>query len=305
MRRFAGSATPIAVVLLTAALALAEKSPAGGDDEEAVRKATASFETAFNRGDAKAVAAHWIPDGDLITVTGQLVQGRDAIRRQIELLFAERRQPRIEMTTIAIRFLTPEVAILDGTSRFLPVAKGPPTNAHHTIILVKRDRRWMFANLRAALSFPTSNYEHLQELEWLIGTWRHAGEGSEAEATESTWRWTDKKNFIIHNFVAKLNNQPHMLGKEVVAWDPRTKQIKSWVFESDGGIIQGIWRKDGDRWVVEMSGVLGDGTEVSAVDVLTPVDDDTIRFESTNRIRGGQQGPDRPPIELRRVQDER
>ncbi len=299
MRRFAGSVTPIAVVLLTAGLALAEKSPAAGD-EEAVRKAAASFQAAFNKGDAKAVAANWIPDGDLITVTGQLIKGREAIQRQIERLFVERLHERIEMTTIAVRFLTPDVAMLDGTSRFVPVPKGPPTNDHHTIILVKRDGRWLFASLRAALSFPVSNYERLEGLEWLIGTWRHAAKGVEEESTESTFRWTDKKNFIVHDFVSKLNNQPHMQGKEVIAWDPRTKQIRSWLFESDGAIIEGVWQKNGKRWVVQMSGVLGDGTEVSAVDILTPVDADTLRFEATDRIRAGQKVPDRPPIELRR-----
>ena len=80
MRRFAISTPPIIMVLLVAALALAEESPGGGDDTEAVQESTASFVAAFNKGDAEAVAAHWTPDGDLVTVTGELVKGRDAIR---------------------------------------------------------------------------------------------------------------------------------------------------------------------------------------------------------------------------------
>ena len=44
-----------------------------------------------------------------------------------------------------------------------------------------------------------------------------------------------------------------------IGWDPATEQIRSRVFDSDGGFGQGTWKKKGNRWYIQQSGVLPDG----------------------------------------------
>ena len=36
---------------------------------------------------------------------------------------------------------------------------------------------------------------------------------------------------------------------QVIGWDPAAKQVRSWVFDSGGGIGEGIWTKQGDKWI--------------------------------------------------------
>ena len=55
---------------------------------EAIRKSSHAFEEAFNKADAKAVAALWTIDGDYVDETGQVFAGRDAIEKQYADFFA-------------------------------------------------------------------------------------------------------------------------------------------------------------------------------------------------------------------------
>ena len=55
-----------------------------------------------------------------------------------------------------------------------------------------------------------------------------------------------------------------------IGWDPLTKQIKSWVFDSEGGYGDEFWTRKGNQWVIKSTGVLPDGRTASATHVLTP-----------------------------------
>ena len=54
-----------------------------------------------------------------------------------------------------------------------------------------------------------------------------------------------------------------------IGWDPLTKQIKSWVFDSEGGYGDALWTRKGNQWVIKSTGVLPDGRTASATHVLT------------------------------------
>ena len=48
-------------------------------DEAALEKNARAFVEAFHKGDARAVAAFWAPEGDYTDQTGRYLKGRDAI----------------------------------------------------------------------------------------------------------------------------------------------------------------------------------------------------------------------------------
>ena len=50
-------------------------------DEAAVRKSAAEFAEAFNKGNAREVAAFWAKDGEFITADGETVRGREKIEK--------------------------------------------------------------------------------------------------------------------------------------------------------------------------------------------------------------------------------
>ncbi len=95
----------------TAAAKLAGKE--GGDDEAkvAIAKHARAFIEAFHNGDAKALAAFWTPDGDLIDQTGRRLQGRAAIARSLAAQFAEHKGLKLRIESDSLRFVTPDVAV--------------------------------------------------------------------------------------------------------------------------------------------------------------------------------------------------
>ena len=58
----------------------AEEKPEIRMDKEAIRAALESYVVAYNRGDAKAVAAHWSESGEWISPSGRTVPGKTGHR---------------------------------------------------------------------------------------------------------------------------------------------------------------------------------------------------------------------------------
>jgi hypothetical protein len=181
---------------------------------------------------------------------------------------------------------------------------GPPADARSAIVAVRRGDRWLVHSVRDYFIHKRSNYQHLKQLEWMIGRWVDAEPTTDEVAVESACDWTVNKNYIIRRFSANVRDRASLDGTQVIGWDPRISKIRSWVFDSGGAYVEGIWRRDGKRWIIETTGVLQDGTEVSAVNVLTYVDNDTCKFESRNRRRNGQPQPNIDEIVIKRVKAE-
>ena len=84
---------------LTTALVLAVSTPAvlaaSPKEETAVRDHCASFVTAWNKHDAKAMAATWANDGSLINPFGRLASGR----AEVEKLLSEEHKTVMAGTT--------------------------------------------------------------------------------------------------------------------------------------------------------------------------------------------------------------
>jgi hypothetical protein len=78
-----------------------------------------------------------------------------------------------------------------------------------------------------------------------------------------------------------------MAGMQIIGWDPAAKQIRSWVFDSDGGFAEGRWTKKEDGWYITTSGTLPDGGKATSVNVITRVDDDGFKWRSVDRTVDG------------------
>ena len=145
---------------------------------------------------------------------------------------------------------------------------------------------------------PTSP---LEVLDWMVGTWVDAGQ----DATIVTdCSWTKNRKFLKRSFKVKIDEEVSLEGDQFVGWDPITGQIRSWTFDSEGGIGQGRWIQDGKRWLVKASFVLADGARASALNVYTYVDADTIRWQSTNREIAGELQPSIPEVTVVRQKEQ-
>ncbi len=94
-----------------------------------------------------------------------------------------------------------------------------------------------------------------------------------------------------------------MSGMQLIGWDPAAKQIRSWVFDSDGGFGQGTWTRKDNRWSNQQSGVLPDGRKSSSVNIFTYLDDDTFTLQSINRMVDGELLPNIDEVKITKEEE--
>ena len=110
-------------------------------DAEAIRGAAESFTKAFNAGDAGVMAALHTPDARVVNVTGEVVEGRDAVEREYAGLFRDNPGLTLEVNVDDLRFVGPDTAIEEGTTRVAPKDGGAAVVNHYSAVNVKRDGR--------------------------------------------------------------------------------------------------------------------------------------------------------------------
>ena len=271
--------------LAVASLCAAEEPAGKSGDETAIRANVESFTRAFQNKDAKAIASLFNEDGEAVDDEGGTIQGRAAIEEHYAARFAEMPGDRLETTIESIKFLAPGIARETGRTRILPSDGGTPITGRYAAMHIKRDDRWLIASVRELVEREISHQERLAELEWLLGDW--VEETPDAVVTTSV-AWADNNNFLLRSFDVRVKGKPALTGTQRIGWDPLTKQIKSWVFDSRGGYGEALWSRAGDQWVIKANGVRPDGRTATATQVLTYVNKDTLRWKSIDRTLGDE-----------------
>jgi uncharacterized protein (TIGR02246 family) len=263
------------------------------DDEAAIRKTTSEFIKAVESGDAKAVASAWTEEGEYIDDDGTTIRGRAAIEAAYAKAFEKKKNPKVEITIESIRFPSKDTAIEEGSAKSYKGGDDAPTTSRYSVLHVREDGRWRMALLR---EWPDQGVS-LRDLDWLIGTWEAKTDGAQVR---TTYKWDGKKN-AIHCQITIKSADRNVAGIQILMKDPRTGQLKSWIFDDDGSFGDGDWTRDGKRWIIEASGVDEDGGELTAKNILTPVDKDTFVWQSTERTLDGEDLPNIAPVKVTRV----
>jgi uncharacterized protein (TIGR02246 family) len=277
----------------------AEEPRTKGKEAAGKGKRAQEFIDAFNRGDAKAVAGFWVPDGDYVDPAGRHIKGRAAIEKLYEKVFAAQKGAKLTVSVGSIRQVTPDVVLEDGITEVTPPDGGPGITSRFSAVLVKKDGEWYFESLREAEAHPPSNAEHFEDLEWLIGDW--TGEAEKGESARASFTWAENQNFIVSTFATTVNDIPVVGGTRWIGWDAVEKKIRSWSFYSRGGTGQAVWTKDGNKWLQETTANTADGKKVSATNILTKVDDDHATLQMTKLTVDGKEMPDPKPVKMKRV----
>jgi uncharacterized protein (TIGR02246 family) len=268
-------------------------------DDAALMKNANDFVDAFHKGDAKALAALWTPDGDYVDLRGKHLKGRAAIEKAFQEFFDEHKGMKLRIDITALRAVAPDVAVEDGTTAVIPPDGGPPMKARYTVVHVKTGGKWMVSSVRDAAYAAPGNHEHLRPLEWLIGEW--AEDNNKGETVRAVFNWVDGQNFIASEFTTTFKHFAIGGGEQRIGWDPAAKQIRSWTFESSGGFGEGLWARDGNKWTVKATATLPDGKKMMATNIITQLDADTMSWQSRDRTMDGKSMPDVKEIKLKRV----
>jgi uncharacterized protein (TIGR02246 family) len=268
-------------------------------DRAAIAKNGEAFVGAFAKGDGAALAALWGADGDYTDPAGQHLKGRAAIEKAFRELFAEHKGLRVRIESLSLRFVTPDVAVEDGTSEVYAPGGAGPTRARYTIVHVKKGGKWFLSSVREAPPAP-GNTRHLAGLEWALGEW--ASEADKAgQAERLVLGWSEGQHYIVGTLATTRDSTPVSSTRLRIGWDPAAKRIRSWLFDASGGFGEGSWSRDGKKWLVKTASVLADGKKAAATFVLTHVDADTITWHAKDRTVDGKALPDGPEVKLKRV----
>lgn len=293
------SLTAIALSLLCLLTSCKDHTPKA---EEAILKQTEDYTKAYNKHDAKALATFWAEDASFFNPeTGEKVEGRNAIESVFQKRFERLKDSQLEVNVVSITLLSDSKALVTG-SFIRNLDEKEPQESAFRAIFEKQNGNWVITKTREVDIAPVPDqYQHLKDLEWLIGEWIDEDEDVNIE-TEFSWNAT--KNFINQKFSVVTEGFLELDGQQVIGWDPLSKTIRSWTFDSDGGFGESTWTYQDNRWIVETAYTLADGTKASAIDIYTQLDQDSYKWESTGREVGGQMLPDIDPITVIRKKKE-
>jgi uncharacterized protein (TIGR02246 family) len=255
------------------------------DDENAIRLNVEAFTKAANAHDAKGLAALFAPGGELVNQEGHVLSGREAIERTFAAIFQSHPKMRLGVAVQSIRFVSPSAAIEEGTSTIMNTSGEGTERSRYMVVHVKEDGRWQMASARDLPDEETSGADELAKLEWLIGQWV---DESPTALVMTSYRWDADRRAILSEFKIQVGGRPAMTGSQRISWDPSTKKLHSWVFDSEGGFAEGVWTRNGNQWIVKMTGTRRDGSVASATNVTTRVAKDRMTWQSHDRVVGDE-----------------
>lgn len=268
-------------------------------DEAAIRASADEYEKAYAAGDAKALAAQWAEDGELVDAFGRSFKGRDDIEREFEQIFADRPGATVDVTIDSVKFLSPDVAVESGTAKAQAKDGSTGEPVQYTAIHVKRDGKWLLSNVNESPASQPASGTRLADLAWLVGEWK--AELGDGKTYRLRCEWMPDKSFLRREFFVQEGDKPLSSGTQIIGFDPVLGQIVSWTFDSSAGFGHELWESQGTRWRIAASSVLADGATSLATNYLMKTGDNAFTWQSVERSLNDQLLPDTAQVRVERV----
>jgi hypothetical protein len=178
----------------------------------------------------------------------------------------------------------------DGTLE-LTEPTGEIERGRYVTVWAKVDGKWLVKSVRDIPIEEDEDAESkdpLTDLDWLVGDWVNAGDGPKVKLSS---QWKMNKKFLQQEYTVSGDAGDF----SVTIWigfDPTGQQIRSWFFDSSGGLGQGIWQPRENLWKIASLGVLPTGATGSATHIWKKLDDGSIAWLAIDREIDGQAVPD-------------
>ncbi len=261
-------------------------------EQKAVADTIAAFAKTFSAADAKGLAEFFTDEVVVTDPEGGETRGKAAVADMYAGAFQDNPGLKLESEVAEVRFITPDVARVEGQSRLFTNKGDASEFTRFSSLLVHKGGKWQAAEIRefTAPAEDVAPYERLKDLEWMVGRWVDDNGTNKVEADV---RWAENNSYLVRSYSSQIQGEKPATGTTFIGWDPQSGQIKSWNFDSEGGHGEGFWtRTNENEWVVKAQGVLRDGRPTSATLVHTILNKDSMKTNSIDRIIGGQIAPD-------------
>lgn len=256
------------------------------DVELQIRAVVQTYVEAFNAGDVEKLVSLWSPDGVYLSESGdEQIVGRDALQEEFNAVLAGEARPVMAVEVESIEFISPNVALERGFAT-VSHSEREAHQSHYKVVYVKQDHRWLIDRVTEQQRDPEqdSHYEQLKNLEWIVGEWVDQGDQFRIEIISD---WTTNRNYISRTYKLFDEGEITSSGLQIIGWDAKQKQIRSWLFDSDGGFVSGTWYQREGSWIVQSLGTLADGATGSSVSIFRPLDDGRYSWKKINRVVDG------------------
>ena len=202
------------------------------EDEATIRANAAKYVESYNRRDSKTMASMWSPDAVYTDdSTGESAVGRDAIKSNSTTPFAGAEDAKLKVNIDSIDFVSPNVAVEKGSAE-VTYDKHPAEKSEYTAVHVQA--RWPMAprsrhgcrrddDDKKPPEPPPSNYEHLKELDWMVGSWIDKDEADDV-TIQTDCEWTKNRNFMTRSFAVAIGDQVNKSGMQIIGWDPHRQE---------------------------------------------------------------------------------
>jgi uncharacterized protein (TIGR02246 family) len=277
---------------------VAPSTSAPGDAAKIAQAREDAYVAAFNQQDLKALGDLYAEDVQFITGDGMAISGRAAVIEGLTKYFAKAKGAKLEIGVESARLLTPDVLAERGASTVVS-AQGNRDTTRFAVTYVKKGEQWLIAQVEeSAAPAPDAAAVALGELAWLVGSWKDDSPGITVETTVA---WTKSGHFLRRSFSVTRDGSNTIEGTEIIGYDPVAGQIRSWVFDSEGGFGESTWRREGNKWLMKVKATGPDGGQSTAQHVVTKLSEDKYTWESLNRTRNGDVLPNLDRIDVIRV----
>lgn len=266
-------------------------------DLQKIEAAIESYVTAFNGKDVDKLVSLWAPDGVYVSQSsGDQLTGHDELKKDFQSIFANEDAPKLAVETESIEFISPNVALERGMATV--TGKDFVDQTAYRVVYVERDGRWLIDRVtEESVVVKPSNYEHLQGLDFIVGQWVAEIDGT---TIEIDCQWTTNQNYLSRKYRVLTDGNVESSGLQIIGWDAKNEQIRSWLFDSEGGFVKGTWTQRDNEWIVQSVATLADGASGSSTSIYSQLDADTVAWRKTNRVVDGKLLPNTEEVTVYR-----
>ncbi|MDA0834746.1 MAG: SgcJ/EcaC family oxidoreductase [Planctomycetota bacterium] len=256
-----------------------------------------AFVDAYAKRDANAIGELFTEDAEFFDEFGERTVGREDIVAMFQAVFDEGSNSLIERIIIdRIRPISDSVVLEEGETIASETAEGPLYHSSYVALHVKgTDGIWRINTLKDRPRQTGGRHEQLDQLAWLLGEWVNEDEDS---VVHTECDWSDDGNYLLRRFSMQSRDGHHIDGVQRVGWDARSKSLRSWTFDSEGGFLTGEWKRTGNQWLLTNTGVNAEGLSVSATAVYTVIDAEMVTWQLQNIIVGDRVNPAAPVVTM-------
>lgn len=268
---------------------------------EILGKAAERFVEAFNKKDAAAIAALFVPLGEIVESSGETYSGREAIEEHYAEVFADENAPLVALEADSVRLVAPGVVVEDGVIHLTTSDDEPVTSVAYSATHSKQpDGSWLIATSRnqPAVIPPA---ERLKPLHWLVGEWTL--EGEDGLRVDMVLDLDDSGNYLLGESLVTDAEGDSQSTNLRIGWNPATASIYWWTFDSNGGFTSGPWARNGSDWTIATTGFTADAEANSATQTLSSLSEDSMVWTAKDRLLVDETQPDVSLHFVRRAPD--